>query len=89
MAASARPWVVRFRAVDGFSKSQRFATPAGAAKALAKRLGRFEEGTDYAVSYDGIVTAHVDGPKDHPESPFRVVCDQARALLAAKETPKP
>lgn len=60
--ATKRAIKLTFAFVDGGRKTVRFASVAGAANAVAQRLGHgFEVGTGYAVAPDGVVTATLDG----------------------------
>jgi hypothetical protein len=54
--------VVRYRAIDNFTKRGEFRSIAGARRFAKKYLGdEFEIGTGYAVTYDGIGRITVEG----------------------------
>lgn len=55
---------VRYRSVDGCSKSRSYATLAGAQKYAQRMVGKHpEQGSFYAVSGDGIGRVTVEGAR--------------------------
>lgn len=61
-AQAPREIVVRYRSIDGCSKSFRYSTVEGAAKKVRSMLGEyFDIGSGYAVSGDGVATVTVRG----------------------------
>jgi hypothetical protein len=53
---------ISIKTVDHFSQTRKFQTVEGARKYARRYVGQFPDvGGSYAVSQDGIVTAHVDG----------------------------
>jgi hypothetical protein len=82
---------VRYLAVDGFSKTRRFKTLAGAQKFAQHYLGEhpeFYERSWYAVSFDGVGRVTVEGatladlfPPKVEEPPANLVYDQVEGWV--------